>query len=212
MRVLVLADDYWHPAATPRAGLAPLTEQGFAFDWIEDANDWSAERMADYPVVLFAKSNNVTAADRTPWVTPEVEEAFRAYVAGGGGLLAIHSGTATYRETTILRRLLGGVFVQHPPQCEVTLIPVAGHPLVAGFESFTIRDEHYFMAMGDEPVERLLVTRSEHGEQPGGWTRREGAGKVCVLTPGHNAEVWLQPAYQRLIAGALRWCGAPDSD
>lgn len=209
MRVLVLADDYWHPAAIPQAGLAPLTEKGFAFDWIEDADDWSAERMGDYPVVLFTKSNNVTAADRTPWVTPEVEVAFRSYVAAGGGLLAIHSGTAGYRETPVFRRLLGGVFVQHPPQCELVIAARGDHPLAADFPAFTIRDEHYQMAMGDEPVETFLVTRSEYGEQPGGWTRREGAGKVCVLTPGHNREVWLYPAYQRLIATALRWCGSP---
>ena len=209
MRVLVLADDRWHPAATPRAGLAPLADAGFSFDWIEDAREWSAARMADYPVVLFAKSNNTTAADTTPWMTTDAEEAFLAYVAGGGGLVAVHSGTASYREMPTLRRLLGGVFVQHPPQCDVTVVPVAGHPLVGDFAPFTVRDEHYFMAMEDGPVERLLVTRSEHGEQPGGWTREEGRGRVCVLTPGHNAEAWLQPAYQGLLTRALRWCGTP---
>jgi type 1 glutamine amidotransferase len=210
LRVLVLADDYWHPAATAQAGLAPLTERGIAFDWITDAGDWSAERMADYSVVLFTKSNNVTASDRTPWMTPEAEEAFRAYVAAGGGLLVIHSGTAGYRETPTFGRLLGGIFVQHPPQCEVTIGPAGDQPLSAAVETFTIRDEHYHLAMGEEPVDIFLVTRSEHGEQPGGWTRREGVGRVCVLTPGHNVEVWLHPIYQGLIAAALHWC-APDN-
>jgi type 1 glutamine amidotransferase len=208
MRVLVLADDYWHPARTPRAGLAPLEGGEFTFDWIEDASEWSVERMAEYPVVLLTKSNDVSAADRTPWVTPAVEEAFRAYVANGGGLLAIHSGTTGYRETPVLRRLLGGVFVQHPPQCEVTITPTAGHPLAAGVESFTIKDEHYHMEMESLEVASLLTTTSEHGAQPGGWTHTEGAGRVCVLTPGHNPEVWLHPAYQTLIGNALRWCGA----
>lgn len=207
MQVLVLADDRWHPAHTPRAGLAPLVQQGFTFDWIEDAREWSAGRMASYPVVLLTKSNDVSAADWTEWVTPPVEEAFRAYVHAGGGLLAIHSGTTGYRETPILRRLLGGIFVQHPPQCAVTIAPIAGHPLAAGVESFTIVDEHYQMAMEPIEVASLLTTMSEHGVQPGGWTHTAGAGRVCVLTPGHNAEVWLHPAYQRLIGNALRWCG-----
>lgn len=206
MRVLVLADDYWHPVATAQTGLAPLTERGFALDWITDAGDWSAERMADYPVVLFTKANNVTAADRTPWMTPEVEEAFRAYVTAGGGLLVLHSGTAGYRDRPTFGRLLGGVFVQHPPQCDVTIAARGDHPLAVDLAAFTIRDEHYQMAMGEEPVETFLITRSEHGEQPGGWTRREGMGKVCVLTPGHNVEVWLHPVYSDLIAAALRWC------
>jgi len=28
-----------------------------------------------------------------------------------------------------------------------------------------------------------------------------------VLTPGHNLEVWLHPAYQALILNGLQWCG-----
>jgi type 1 glutamine amidotransferase len=180
MRVFVLCDDYWHPARTPRAGLAPLAGEGFAFDWLEDAREWSAERLAEYPVVVLTKGNNVLAADRTPWVDATVEEAFRAYVAAGGGLLAIHSGTTGYRETPVLRRLLGGVFVQHPPQCEVTMAPSAEHPLTAGVGAFTIRDEHYQMEMGAEPVESFLTTTSGMGcSQVAGCGRREPGGWWC---------------------------------
>jgi len=208
MRALVLCNDYWHPAHTPRAGLAPLTDAGFTFDWIEDAREWSAARMADYPVVVLTKSNDISAADRTAWMTPEAEEAFRAFVRAGGGLLAVHSGTVDYRETPILRALLGGVFVQHPPQCDVTIAPHGAGALIAGLAPFTIRDEHYQMAFDATDATRFLDTISEHGVQPGGWTREEGAGRVCVLTPGHNVEVWLHPTYQALLGNALRWCGA----
>lgn len=207
MRALVLCDDYWHPARTARAGLAPLEDAGCAFDWIEHAGDWSAERMATYPLVVLTKSNNVSSEDRSPWVTPQVEAAFLAYVRGGGGLLAIHSGTAEYRDLPALRGLLGGVFASHPPQCPVTVEPHTGHPLTAGSEPFTLVDEHYIMDLDDAGADVFLTTRSEHGTQPGGWTRHEGDGRVCVLTPGHNLPVWLHPSYQALIHNALRWCG-----
>ncbi len=208
MRALVLCDDHWHPARTPRAGLAPLADAGFTFDWVEDAREWSAARMADYPVVILTKANEVSAADRAPWMTPEVEGAFGAFVRDGGGLLAIHSGTAGYRETPILRALLGGVFVQHPAQCDVTIAPRGEYPLTAGLAPFTIRDEHYHMAFDAADATRFLDTTSEHGTQPGGWTREEVTGRVCVLTPGHNVEVWLHPTYQALLGNTLRWCGA----
>lgn len=212
MRALVLCDDYWHPARTVRAGLTPLADAGFTFDWIEDAREWSAARLADYPVVILTKANNVSAADRTEWVTPEVEEGFRDYVRGGGGLLAIHSGTVGYRETPILRALLGGVFEQHPPQCDVTIAPHGDHAPTTGLAPFTVRDEHYHMALDATDATLFLDTTSEHGGQPGGWTREEGAGRVCVLTPGHNVEVWLHPTFQALLTNALRWCGARQQD
>ncbi len=204
MRVLVIADDYWHPGKIARAGLELLQEH--EFDYIEDATDWSAEAMAAYPVTLFVKSNNITAENRDPWMTPEVEAAFAAYVQAGRGMLVVHSGTAGYRDTPTLRALMGGVFEQHPKQCPVTITPHAGHALCRGVEPFTLVDEHYHMIVDDPGVDVFVTTTSEHGDQPGAWTRAEGAGRVCVLTPGHNVEVWQHPSFQALLRNTLAWC------
>jgi type 1 glutamine amidotransferase len=206
MRVLVLCDDYCHPARTARIGLGALGEADFVFDWIEHAGEWSAERMAEYPLVLLTKANNVSSADQHPWVTQEVEAAFRDYVREGNGLLVVHSGSAGYQEQPVLRGLLGGVFLKHPPQCAVTVEPQAGHPLTAGSAPFTLVDEHYVMALDDAKAEVFVTTRSENGTQPAGWTRNEGMGRVCLLTPGHNLEVWLHSCYQALLHNGLRWC------
>jgi len=51
----------------------------------------------------------------------------------------------------------------------------------------------------------FLHTRSRHGVQPAGWTRAEGLGRVGVLTPGHNLEVWLHPGFQKLLQNGLNW-------
>ena len=124
MNILVLCDDYWHPGKVPREGLERLDGGEFHFEWIEDAREWSAERMANYPVTLLTKSNNVSAADQTPWMAESVQEAFAKYVREGNGLLAVHSGTAEYEHTTILRGVLGGVFTHHPERCPVTVEPL----------------------------------------------------------------------------------------
>lgn len=207
MKILVLCDDYWHPARTPREGLGPLAGNQFTFDWIEDARDWSAETMLAYPTVILTKSNNISSTDKTGWMTDAVEAAFAEYVRKGNGLLAIHSGTAEYEQKPVLRSLLGGVFTHHPEQCPVTVSPHPAHPLSAEVEPFTLQDEHYFMTMEDPNVDVFLTTTSANGEQPGGWRRDEGDGCVAVLTPGHNLEVWLHPSFQALIVNCLRWCG-----
>src|SRR4030095_1925981 len=106
MQTLVLCDDYWHPARVPREGLSGLQDKGFTFDWIEDAHDWSAERMATYPLVILTKSNHVSSVDKTGWMTEAVQTSFVEYVYKGNALVAIHSGTADYQEKTILRSLL----------------------------------------------------------------------------------------------------------
>lgn len=207
MKVLVLCDDYWHPARVPREGLGALTEAEFTFDWIENAHDWSPEKMMTYPVVILTKSNNVSSADKTPWMTEAVQATFLDYVRNGNGLLAIHSGTAEYAQAPLLRGLLGGVFSHHPEQCPVTIQPHTGHPLCTNADSFTLKDEHYFMELDDPQADVFVTTESQNGKQPGAWRRAEGDGRVAILTPGHNLDVWLHPAFQTLILNSLRWCG-----
>ena len=178
----------------------------FSFDWIEDARDWSPEIMKAYSLVILTKSDNVSSTDQTVWMTDTVQEAFADYVRNGNGLLALHSGTADYAEKPVLRRLLGGVFTHHPEQCPVTLIPRADHPLSAGTAPFTLKDEHYFVALDDSQADVFMTTRSEHGEQPGAWRRTDGSGRVAaleIIRPGIVNEA-LEGFYRATEAVAMR--------
>ena len=100
------------------------------------------------------------------------------------GLLAVHSGAAEYEQKPVLRGLLGGVFAWHPDQCPVTINPRMEHPLCAESGSFTLQDEHYFMALDDPEADVFVTTTSVNGEQPGAWRRELEHGRVAVLTPG----------------------------
>ena len=208
MKTLVICGDYWHPSQIPREGLGALNmaEAEFTFEWMENAHDWSPEHMAVYPLVILTKSNNISETDQNSWMSDSVQAAFVSHVQKGNGLLAIHSGMAEFEQKPELRRLLGGVFSHHPEQCPVTVEPQTGHPLTAGVDTFTLTDEHYFMTLDDSQAEVFMTTKSIHGEQPGGWRREEGAGRVAVLTPGHNPEVWLHPSFQALLRNVMRWC------
>ena len=88
----------------------------------------------------------------------------------------------------------------------MTVTPQGYHPITVNVEPFTVKDEHYFMETDDLQAHHFLTTTSEHGAQSGGWWREEGSGRVCVLTPGHNVEVWLHEEFQTLLRNALLWC------
>jgi uncharacterized protein len=206
MKVLVLCGDDWHPPEIARQGFVSLAGREFEFDWIEDARDWRPESMMAYPVVILTKSDHASTTDQAGWMTDAVQAAFSEYVQQGHGLFAIHSGTAGYDQKLVLRGLLGGVFLHHPEQCPLTMTPRLDHPLCVGSAPFTLTDEHYFMAMDDPQADVFLTTLSANGEQPGGWRRRVERGRVAVLTPGHNLNVWLHPSFQALLTNSLRWC------
>ncbi|OPJ57794.1 ThuA domain-containing protein [Clostridium oryzae] len=206
MKVLVICDDFYHPSDVVRKGLQLLEGQEIQFDFIEDARNWFEQKMKDYDVVIFSKSNNISSSDTTPWMTPEVEEAFDRYVKQGGGLFVIHTGTTGYNNALKFRKLIGGVFNHHPEQCEVKIQAVKENPILDESSTFTIQDEHYFMDMEDSSEDIFMISTSKNGSQPAGWTRAEGKGRVCVITPGHNLEVWLKLEFQSILRKSLKWC------
>ena len=219
MKVAVVCHDIYHPAGIIRQGIEALNAPGVEWDFILDTTEWSHANFETYDIILLTKGNSRSDVDFTHWLTPEIEQGFVDFVEGGRSLLVIHSGTVGYKNQPVFLNLVGGVFARHPEQCDVTVetIDVAGEWGPVSYEAtdpeagpFTLRDEHYFVDLAGSGHEFFLKSTSTNGTQPAGWTRRQGAGRVCVLTPGHNVEVWLHPEYQRRIVAALNWCRGED--
>jgi type 1 glutamine amidotransferase len=204
LRTLVLCDDAWHPAKVVQRGLNALADSRFVFEFSTHGSQWLPAMMHKFPLVIVAKANHRCATDQHPWLTADSQSAFKNFVRQGGGLLLFHAGTC-YKDLPEMRDVTGGAFVSHPDQCPVTIEPKPDHPLTAGVNSFIERDEHYFMTLEDANADVFLHARSRHGVQPAGWTRSEGDGRVCVLTPGHNVEVSLHPEFQKLLRNGLNW-------
>jgi hypothetical protein len=106
MRVLLLCDDYWHPGQVPIDGTAQLATQGFEWDIISNAKDFSPELLSLYRAVLLSKCDQVSQEDKTSWKTEAVQQAFVRFVENGGGLLVVHNGTVAGEATGILDRLM----------------------------------------------------------------------------------------------------------
>ena len=213
MRVLVLCGDYWHSAEVIRRGLAAMRGDEFSLDFVEAAKDiLTPALMAEYPVIVNCKCDEITAANRHPWFDEGVSEVMpgdlRAYVERGGGFLAVHSGNAYFPESTpAYVDFVGNYFVQHPPRCDMEIDITARHPITDGVSNFTVRDEHYEIAVVADDAQELFRTKSATGgNQVGGYTRQIGKGRLCVMTPGHIMGVWAHPSYQRLLGNAIRWC------
>ena len=206
MRILVLAGDIWHSADMVNKGLAKC----FSSNWeVSFASSITEEKLSDlyqYDLLVMAKSNHNSETDKTPWLTENIAKQVFAYVNQGKSLLVIHSGLAEYDNSPLMRNLAGGIFIQHPDPCSVTVIPVKDHPISQQETPFTITDEHYFLEMEDNQSAVFLTVESEHGSQPGGWTRQIGKGKVCALTPSHFTEGWANTHFQRILINAILWC------
>jgi len=222
MKVLLICDDYYHPGQVAIDGTAALVKNGFQFDIITNANDFSPGMLKNYPVILICKMDEVSQTDKQPWKTEEVQKAFVDYVENGGGLVAVHSATVPSNNVFVLDKLLGCRFLGHPNNCPVTVQSIKPHPVTEGVEQFIETDEHYKIEITSPDADILLASYSpSQGEEskyetepyfnapsaicPAGIVRTQGKGRICVLTPGHVLEVWLNPQFQKLLTNALKW-------
>lgn len=212
MKVGVICDDYWHPGTLIKEGLEPLSELGFSFHYIQHASEWSLAWMDQQDVIVLAKSNQISASDKTPWLTEEIQQQFQRYVEDGKGLLVLHAGTVGYRDQPVFFELVGGVFQHHPEACPVKIAYTdKALGLAEEQEGFSMHDEHYFMEVIEDRIKVFMTSESEHGTQPAGWQREQGKGRVCALTPGHFLPVLQQREYQTAIKHALKWVGGAQS-
>ncbi|MFR0354463.1 ThuA domain-containing protein [Streptomyces sediminimaris] len=151
-------------------------------------------------------------------------------VAAGTGLTGWHGGIVdSFRASSDYLHLVGGQFATHPGKepCErrgegedyflpyVVSITELGreHPVTAGIGDFELCTEQYWV-LHDDLIEVLATTT--HPARPWQpwhrpvtvpaiWTRRWGAGRIVVTTPGHSLDVLADPSVRTVIERGMLW-------
>lgn len=134
----------------------------------------------------------------------ELEKGLIAYVESGKGLMAVHGGIVFLNNSMDFSQMLGGSFISHPVQQQITLKLVEpGHPLLKAFggKPFTHFDEPYLFGkaygnMDFRPLLEMDVDKLQdkarkvmQGERRFvSWIRRQGNGRVFYVSPSHRPE------------------------
>lgn len=215
MKLLLIADDLWHPGEVVRRGLRFLDAKGYEIDWIMDAKDIvTPQLLKEYDAVIIAKANALIGSNAAaPWFEPGITyvspEGYKQYVEEGGAVLIFHAGAAFNKNDCLpMCEFIGTSFITHPPQSKVDFkVTKPEHPIMKGVCDFSFpQDEHYQLEFLTDSFDIFAHTESAAGGvQPAGMTRTYGDGRLCVLTPGHNAFAIDVPGYQQVIINALDW-------
>jgi uncharacterized protein len=142
-------------------------------------------------------------------------DSVKAFVARGGGLVSMHCGVASFRQTPEWAQLLGGIVWSHEPYGTFEVRVRSAHPTLAGVPAtFSLTDEAYCVDGRAGDIEVLVeTTRSligldggvRPGLEPQVWTRSHGSGRIFVLTFGHDAASQQNDAVVSIVHGGLMW-------
>jgi type 1 glutamine amidotransferase len=151
-------------------------------------------------------------------ILPDEMRGLRAAVAAGTGFAGWHGGIVdSFRLATDYLQLVGGQFVAHAHDLRdhrIDIVPErADHPVVAGVDSWAMHSEQYWV-LTDSACDVLATTTIAPVEGdpwtvpvvcPAIWTRRWGAGRVFVATPGHQLADLELPQVRTVVERGLLW-------
>jgi cytochrome c len=211
-RVLVFSktDGFRHDSI--ETGVARVKQLGtannFAVDATEDATAFRPANLRRYQAVIFLSTTGdvLNAAQ---------QNAFQNYIGDGGGFVGIHSAADTEYDWPFYGKLVGAYFKQHPAQQNAT-IKVADkvHPATKHLPDRWNRfDEWYDYRTNPRGKVHVLMTLDETSYQNGTmgsdhpitWCQNYEGGRSFYTGLGHTKESYGEPAFQKLLLGAIRW-------
>ena len=88
---------------------------------------------------------------------------------------------------------------------EYLIKPVGDHPILAGIQPFTVRDEKYKSVWQSDKIKPLLVTDDPDSDKVVGWIGPHPKARVFACMLGHSAESHAHPVYRQIVHNAILW-------
>jgi type 1 glutamine amidotransferase len=197
--VLLISDGRVHPPLIGRFWLRNLLwgMHGFCFEKVHSMEKLPKMNLGDFHgLVLYFHHKEITEA---------ALDAFDSFVFAGGGVLALHSATASFKDSNRFTDIIGGKFAGHGPVQRFDMKPTSPHQgIFKRIEGFSVSDELYLHDLQPD-IDVHFNALYEGQKIPTVWTRLHGKGRVCYSCPGHRSASMRVPSYQRLLSRALAW-------
>lgn len=199
-KILLVTDGIFHPPFSARKALHKTLAElnGFEFQHVHSMEK-PPDNLKDFSaLVIYIHHKKISER-----ALAQLDE----FVSIGGGILGVHSATASFQEQLHYFKILGGRFIGHGPVAPFEVRPVLGSEIFAGISTFTVKDELYIHELQPGITSHFTATH-EGQEVPIVWTYQYGKGRVCYTVPGHRTESMRDETYQKILQRGLNWvCG-----
>ena len=194
--ILLVTDGFVHPPYRGRRALhQALAElEGFSFHHVRSLEQLPTEVDQYAALVLYFHQQAITASALAR---------LDSFVKKGGGILAIHSATASFKNEPHYFEIIGGQFTGHGAVEDFVVRPVKSD-IFTGMGEFTVKDELYMHDL-QPGIEVHFAAQHEGQDVPVVWTHCYGKGKVCYAVPGHTTESMKHPVMEEILQRGLMW-------
>jgi type 1 glutamine amidotransferase len=225
-RAIIYSGGFGHPFAETTPLIAALAEaRGWVTETVGTIDEAAARLSPDVGLLIVnALSWTMTqhekyAPFRDEWAYTLPDEhlaGMRDFVAAGGALLVMHTGTICWDNQPGWLDLMGGGWdwsrSHHPPLGEIAVaLTEDGKGYSDGPDRFDLVDEAYHRLDPAPDCTVLAQADAGHGPVPVAWTRQVGQGRVAVDALGHDARSLTAPGHQALLGAMFDWLRGGDA-
>jgi type 1 glutamine amidotransferase len=143
--------------------------------------------------------------------SPERLGELDAFLARGGGVVALHAALIADKEPEALARRFGlsaqpvRTKYRHGP-LDLEIAAPAGHPVTKGQKAVRYVDETYWPMVGDATKVEVLATAVEEDKaHPMMWTFGAGKGRVFGSVLGHYSWTFDDPLFRLWVLRGMAW-------
>ena len=203
-KILLVTDGFFHPPLMGRIALHQNLKQlnDFAFVHVSSLEKLPAELETFSALVLYYHRKTISGT-----ALKKLEN----FVSNGGGILAIHAATASFKESVPYFEILGGRFIGHGAvenfevrRSKFSEAETGRDDIFGGLENFVVKDELYIHEL-QPGIEVHFTAQLQGRDVPVVWTYHHGKGKVCYAGPGHTTGSMCNKTYQQILQRGLRW-------
>ena len=204
--------DPWHPFAETSDRLAGIL-RGVGID--TEIRDDVEDALADLSGVDLIVPNAAAGPDSEK--RAGAREGLLAYLARGGGVLAVHVGAAGLAGIPEWEAVTGMAWVDdrssHSPVgwASVSVHPDR-HPIAAPLKDFELRDECYRDLRLSGESAPFVTHRHAGTVHPLVWVRPHGTARIVVDTLGHDGTSYDSREHRLLIERAALWATGQSPD
>jgi len=198
-RILVISAGVVHPTLSGRKNLKKI---------IDNASDLNAEYTSNVESLVDLNSGEYSAVVlffHRKKISQNALSALDKFVSNGGGLLAVHSTTASFKSENDYFKILGGRFIHHDKIREFTVSQTNKKSgIFRDLDDFKVRDELYIHECEDD-IDVHFEVKNGDSSEPVVWTRSYGKGRVCYSMFGHIGDVLKLAEVISIMNYGLKW-------
>ncbi len=197
--------DPWHPFAATSDRLAAIAASlGHDVEIAEELEERLANLQGVDVVVVNAAAGPLTAAHEAALT------GMRAFLARGGGVLAVHVGASVLVDMPEWEQVTGMRWIpgvsMHPPLGPAhVLVHPERHAIAAPLRDFDLLDERYCHLRLAPDIVPFVSHEHEGASHPLVWARRYGDARVVADALGHGVESFDSPDHRELLLRSLQW-------